>query len=74
VNSSAFRAQVSPLNRPADLRLVDAVREASTASFHVAMMTGAILLLLGAIVNAVGIRRRQAAQPETAEASTAQVG
>src|SRR5207248_6408274 len=67
VNSEAFRAQVSPLNRPTDPRLIDAVREASTASFHVAMMTGAVLLLLGALVNAIGIRNRQAARPETAE-------
>jgi len=73
VNSEAFRAQVSPLNRPTDPRLIDAVREASTASFHVAMMTGAILLLLGAVVNAIGIRNRQAARPETAEAAAASI-
>jgi hypothetical protein len=32
------------------------VRDASTASFHLAMMVGAALLIVGAIVNAVGIR------------------
>jgi EmrB/QacA subfamily drug resistance transporter len=65
VNSAAFRAEVSPLNPVRDARLADAVREASTASFHVAMLTGAALLLLGALVNAVGIRNahvRAAAQ------------
>jgi hypothetical protein len=34
----------------------DLARDASTASFHLAMMVGAALLILGALVNAVGIQ------------------
>lgn len=56
VASQAFRARVSPLNTPTDPHLVAAVREASTASFHLAMVVGALLLLAGAAVNAAGIR------------------
>lgn len=68
VNSAAFRASVSPLNTPADAHLVGLVRDASTSSFHVAMLLGAALLLLGALVNAVGIsntlaRKRPEAEP-----------
>jgi hypothetical protein len=55
VNSESFRAAVSPLNPVNDARLARAVAEASTASFHVAMLTSAVLLLAGALVNAVGI-------------------
>jgi hypothetical protein len=32
------------------------VRDASTAAFHLAMIVGAALLLVGAVVNAIGIR------------------
>jgi EmrB/QacA subfamily drug resistance transporter len=60
VNSQTFRNQVSPLNTPADPHLVAVVRDASTSSFHLAMILGAGLLLLGAIVNAVGIENRAA--------------
>ena len=56
VSSSSFRDQVSPLNPPADQTLVSVVRDASTGSFHLAMLIGAGLLLAGALVNAVGIR------------------
>ena len=42
------------------------VRDASTASFHLAMLIGVALLLAGAIVNAVGIQNR-AARPSEAE-------
>ena len=52
VNDPAFRSGVSPLNTPADSHLVGLVRDASTSSFHIAMMLGAALLLMGAIVNA----------------------
>jgi EmrB/QacA subfamily drug resistance transporter len=54
--SSAFRSQVSPLNTPPDPGLIGVVRDASTASFHLAMMIAAGLLLVGALVNAIGIR------------------
>jgi hypothetical protein len=58
---------VSPLNRPADLGLVDVVRDASTSSFHLAMLLGAGLLLLGALVNAVGITNAAARKPQELE-------
>jgi EmrB/QacA subfamily drug resistance transporter len=67
VNSESFRAQVSPLNTPADPSLVAAVRDASTGSFHLAMLIGAALLLAGAAVNAAGISNR-ASRRRTAEA------
>jgi len=62
-SSESFRIQVSPLNTPTDPNLVAAVRDASTSSFHLAMIIGAALLIAGAIVNWVGIQNR-ATQPE----------
>ncbi|HSS61058.1 MAG TPA: MFS transporter [Candidatus Limnocylindrales bacterium] len=56
VSSETFRNNVSPLNTPADPNLIAVVRDASTSSFHLAMIIGAALLVAGAIVNAVGIR------------------
>jgi hypothetical protein len=67
VSASSFRAVVSPLNRPADLGLVAVVRDASTSSFHLAMLLGAGLLLLGALVNAVGITNAAARKPQELE-------
>jgi EmrB/QacA subfamily drug resistance transporter len=64
VSSESFRSQVSPLNMPLDPNLVGVVRDASTSSFHLAMLIGAALLLAGAIVNAVGIRNQPSAQSE----------
>jgi EmrB/QacA subfamily drug resistance transporter len=73
VSSATFRSNVSPLNLPSDPSLVAVAREASTSSFHIAMLIGAGLLLAGAIVNAVGIRNQQAKaraqEGETARAS-----
>ena len=66
VSSEAFRANVSPLNTPADAHIVAVVREASTTSFHLAMLIGVALLFAGAIVNAVGIQNR-ARRPEEAD-------
>jgi EmrB/QacA subfamily drug resistance transporter len=74
VSSESFRKTVSPLNIPTDPHLITAVREASTSSFHLAMMIGASLLIAGAIVNAVGIRNpgaTKAAAEASAEAATA---
>ena len=72
VSSESFRNQVSPLNTPTDPSLFAVVREASTSSFHLAMILGAGLLLVGAIVNAVGIRNQaQQPQPEAQEAASA---
>jgi hypothetical protein len=70
VSDSAFRSRVSPLNTPLDPQLIGVVRDASTSSFHIAMLVGAVLLLAGALVNAVGItnaaaRRASGDKPET---------
>jgi EmrB/QacA subfamily drug resistance transporter len=66
VSSATFRAQVSPLNMPADPNLIAVVRDASTSSVHLAMLVGAALLLAGAVVNAVGIRNPVVIRPEQA--------
>jgi hypothetical protein len=76
VFSTAFRDSVSPLNTPTDPSLVAVVRDASTSSFHLAMITGAALLLLGAIANAIGIqnaaaKRATAAEPAKSESASA---
>jgi len=65
VNDEGFRKAVSPLNMP-PASLVSVARDASTSSFHLAMLIGAALLLLGAIVNAVGIENRAARPQESA--------
>jgi hypothetical protein len=59
-----FRNKVSPLNTPLDAHLVGIVRDASTSSLHIAMILGAALLLIGALVNAVGIRNVHANKAE----------
>src|SRR6202171_5822596 len=56
VNDPAFRKLVSPLNPSGLAPMTNLVRDASTTSFHLAMMVGAALLIVGAIVNAVGIQ------------------
>jgi EmrB/QacA subfamily drug resistance transporter len=70
VSSDSFRAMVSPMNTPTDPSLVAVARDASTSSFHIAVMVGAILLIAGAIVNAVGIQNR-AARPREARVDEA---
>ena len=60
VNDTSFRSKVSPLNVPVDAHLIGVVRDASTSSFHIAMYLGAALLVLGAVVNAVGIHNAAA--------------
>src|SRR5438876_926694 len=65
-SSESFRNQVSPLNTPSDLKLTAIVRDASTTAFHLAMLIGSGLLLVGAVVNAVGIRNKQP-RPQEAE-------
>src|SRR4029077_11451646 len=71
VNDPIFRAAVSPLNTPADAHLVAIVREASTSSMHIAMVLGATLLVLGAIVNGIGIKNAAARRPADAETKPA---
>ena len=58
-SSPSFRRQVAPLNPPeegADPAVARAAREASTESFHLAVLVAAGLMLVGAAVNALGIR------------------
>jgi EmrB/QacA subfamily drug resistance transporter len=62
-SSAQLRKQVAPLNPPSEgtsPQLRQAARKASTDSFHLAMAIGSGLLLLGAVVNAVGIRNPNA--------------
>jgi len=57
--SSKFRAQVTPFNMPdpgTPDQVMKAARDASTHSFHVAMVLAAALLFAGAGVSAAGIR------------------
>jgi hypothetical protein len=71
-SSQALRQEVSPLNAPAAgtrPAIVAAAREASTTAFQVAMLIASVMCLLGAVVNAVGIRD----QPRRAETRTATV-
>ncbi len=65
VSSPNFRQLVSPLNPSRDPALSNLVRDASGSAFHLAMLVGVALLLLGALVNAVGIRNA----PPLAEAA-----
>jgi EmrB/QacA subfamily drug resistance transporter len=71
VSLESFRNAVSPLNTPADASLIAVVRDASTSSFHIAMLVGAALLLIGAVVNWVGIQNRVPAQEAAAETEPA---
>jgi len=72
VDDSSFRGAVSPLNTPVDPHLVGVVRDASTSSFHIAMALGAGLLVVGAIVNAIGIQNAAARKPAEAETKPAE--
>ncbi|MDP8904601.1 MAG: MFS transporter [Chloroflexota bacterium] len=63
VASSDVRAALPPLNEPAESvppEVALAAREASTEAFRLAMLTAAVLLVLGGAVNALGISDRQA--------------
>jgi EmrB/QacA subfamily drug resistance transporter len=58
-SSPDFRQRVAPLNPPeegADPAVVQAAREASTDSFHLAVLVAAGLMLVGAAVHGFGIR------------------
>lgn len=63
-SSPELRQQVSPLNTPASTVPPDiaaAAREASTEAYHLAMVLAALLLVVGAAVNAVGVRNTSTA-------------
>src|SRR5919106_2463819 len=66
-SSPAFRQEVAPLTPPeegADPAVARAAREASTDSFHLAVLVAAGLMLVGAAVNAIGIRNpKRPAEP-----------
>ena len=74
--STEVRQHVSPLNKPSGITLTavqaTAVREASTESFHLAMLASGLLLLLGALVSAVGLKSKgnggTSSEPGTAAA------
>ncbi|HSS93937.1 MAG TPA: MFS transporter [Candidatus Dormibacteraeota bacterium] len=69
-NSSALRAEVSPLNRPSPSAPADVAAQAHYASadaFHAAMLISAGLLVAGAAANAIGVARKQ---PEDVSAGT----
>jgi hypothetical protein len=58
-NDPALRAAVQPLDKPAagtSAVIVEAAREASTDAYHESVLVGAVLLILGAAVNFVGLR------------------
>lgn len=71
LSSRELRQEIAPLNQPqGDVgdEVVQAANESSASSFHVAMAATAALCLLGAAVNAVGIRNeelRSAAPPSS---------
>jgi MFS family permease len=61
VSSAHFRQLVSPLNPSRDPGIANLVRDASASSFHLAMLLGVALLLVGALVNALWIRNASSA-------------
>jgi EmrB/QacA subfamily drug resistance transporter len=68
-SSERFRQEVAPLNPPeegADPAVVSAAREASTDSFHLAVLVAAGLMVVGAGVNAFGIRNPKRVAAEEA--------
>jgi hypothetical protein len=70
-SAAAVRHEVAPLNPPAPGTPADvaaATPAASTKAFHLAMRIGAGLLLVGAVVNAVGIRNQPSHQTQPAPA------
>jgi hypothetical protein len=63
-----LRATVAPLNQPppgSPPALVDATKEASTEAFRFALLVCAGLLIVGAVVDGVGLRERWERDPAT---------
>ena len=72
VDDPGFRQEIQPLTRPpdgTDPEIANAAREASTDSFHLAMLVSAGLLVVGAAMNGVGIRNPAPAEQRRAEAA-----
>jgi EmrB/QacA subfamily drug resistance transporter len=75
-SSGRFRERVSPLNvqilsaEDARPELIGAARDASTNAFHLSALVGAGLLVLGAAVNALGIRNPTAREEREAQSPT----
>ncbi len=72
VNSPEVRSDIPPLNQPAETVPADqvaAAKIASTDAFHLAMIGNALLLVVGAGTNFVGISNRQALTGSTSAAS-----
>jgi EmrB/QacA subfamily drug resistance transporter len=70
-NSAEVRAEIPPMNRPADgvpVEQVAAARQASTDSFHLAMLSAAGLMAAGAATNWFFISNKQAMEGQSAEA------
>lgn len=74
-SSTQFRQEVAPLNllklqaEGADADLLVAARDASTDSFHLAILVAAGLMVVGAVVNGVGIRNpKKVEEPRMPEA------
>ena len=60
-NAGSTTSEISPLNQPpadASPELASAVEDASTDSFHLAMLVSALLCFAGAAVNGAGISDR----------------
>jgi hypothetical protein len=71
--SESLRQQVSPLNAPAAgtrPAIAEAAKEASTISFHVAMLIASVMCLLGGIINALGIRDKSEKDRAPAKVAT----
>lgn len=76
-NSAQVRADIPPINRPADSVPPDqvaAARVASTDAFHLAMLSGSVLLFAGALTNGLFISNKQALDGPSAESAPAPVG
>jgi EmrB/QacA subfamily drug resistance transporter len=59
--TSEVRGQIAPLNRPSDETdptLAEAVSGASVRAFHLAMGACVVLLVAGAVVNGLGLKRQ----------------
>jgi EmrB/QacA subfamily drug resistance transporter len=76
-DSAQVRAEIPPISAPAPTVPPDqvaAARQASTDSFHLAMLSSAVLLFAGALTNGLFISNRQALEGPSAEGAPIPVG